>query len=298
MAKKVCDFCLSETGGLFNKPEKLADGHYLCKDCRTIIQDYGLPLKYDVFQRVVTAQPHMKDMVMDTFLETNKPEDVIARLYPLPKILLHEGEHCINAIRANIRVSSESVPQSFAPRSIVEIRKEYINNIPDAANKKESTVIEGMLYETEAAVYFLSEHIINCHRLGYLVRNNDDTDRIRVVTPTRTFTYNVENADLFFIRERFYQKVNAAKNHKDEHLIYIKNDNELRITPGVYDIPKSLRPGIYKVKALNDAGLHIKDSLGRVRDYYENEESIDLSNGGTLECTGEYELQWIGEKKD
>lgn len=298
MAKKVCDFCLSETGGLFNKPEKLSDGHYLCKNCRNIIASYNLPMKYDIFQRVVTAQSNMKDMIMNTYLETNQPEDVIARLYPLPKILLHEGEHCINAVRAIIRVSSESVPDTYAPRSIVEIRKSNINNIPDAVNKKESTLIEGMLYETEAAVYFLSEHIINCHRLGYLIRNNDNAESIQVITPTKTFTYITENADLFFIRERFFQKVNAAKNNKSEHLIYIKNDNELRITPGVYDIPKSLRPGVYKVKALNDAGLHIKDSLGRVRDYYESEDSIDLSNGGTLECTGEYELQWLGEKKD
>lgn len=239
----------------------------------------------------------MKDMIMDTYLETNKPEDVIARLYPLPKILLHEGEHCINAIRANLRVSPSSIPNEYSPRSIVEVRKSTINNIPDAVSKKESMKIEGMLYETEAAVYFMSEHIINCHRLGYVVRNTNDTDKIRVVTPTKTFTYAVENAEMFFIRERFYQKVNAAKNHKDEHLIYIKNDNELRITPGVYDIPRSLRPGIYQVKALKDAGLHVKDSLGRITDYYETEDSIDLSNGGTLEVTGEYELKWIGEKR-
>ena len=42
----------------------------------------------------------------------------------------------------------------------------------------------------------------------------------------------------------------------------------------------------------------MKDSLGRVRDYYETEDSIDLTNGGTLEVTGEYELKWIGEKKN
>lgn len=297
MAKKVCDFCLSEMGGLFNRPEKLSDGHYICKNCRQIISEHGLPVKYDIFQRIVTAQPHMKDMIMDTYLETNKPEDVIARLYPLPKILLHEGEHCINAIRANLRVSPSSIPNEYSPRSIVEVRKSTINNIPDAVSKKESMKIEGMLYETEAAVYFMSEHIINCHRLGYVVRNTNDTDKIKVVTPTKTFTYAVENAEMFFIRERFYQKVNAAKNHKDEHLIYIKNDNELRITPGVYDIPRSLRPGIYQVKALKDAGLHVKDSLGRITDYYETEDSIDLSNGGTLEVTGEYELKWIGEKR-
>ena len=99
------------------------------------------------------------------------------------------------------------------------------------------------------------------------------------------------------MRERFFRKVNAAACNKKQHLIYIRNDNELTITPGVYEIPRSLRPGIYKVKAVNDAGLHIRDSIGRVKDYYENEECIDLSNGGILECTGEYELQWVGDKK-
>lgn len=297
MAKKVCDFCLSQIGGLFNHPQKLPDGHYICKNCRETISSYGLPLKYDIFQRIVTAQNHMQDMIMDTYLETSNPDDVIARHYPFPKIILHDGEHCINAIRANLRVSPSSIPDTYAPSSIVEISKRTINNIPDAVNKKESMKIEGMLYETEAALYFMSEHIVNCHRLGYIKRNTDSSETIQVTTPTKTFTYTVENAELFFIRERFYQKVNAAKHHKDEHLIYIQNDNELRITPGVYDIPKSLRPGIYQVRALNNAGLHVKDSLGRVKDYYESEESIDLTNGGVLEVTGEYELKWIGEKK-
>lgn len=44
MAKKVCDFCLSELGGLFNRPEKLADGHYICKNCRQTISEHGLSL--------------------------------------------------------------------------------------------------------------------------------------------------------------------------------------------------------------------------------------------------------------
>ena len=40
------------------------------------------------------------------------------------------------------------------------------------------------------------------------------------------------------------------------------------------------------------------DEHGRIKDYYENEESIDLREGGVLECTGEYQLQWIGEQAD
>ena len=46
------------------------------------------------------------------------------------------------------------------------------------------------------------------------------------------------------------------------------------LTPGVYDIPKSLRPGKYVVTAIRDAGLHMKDSLGRVKDYYETKKLL------------------------
>lgn len=297
MAKRVCDFCLSEGKGLFGRPEKLPDGHYICKNCRNIIESYHLPLKYDLFQCLVTAQENMVDMIMDAWLENHSPDDALARFYPLPAIALHEGEHCINAVRATITVPASRVPADYAVRSIMEVRRGTIANIPDTQNRKDADQIQGMLYETEAALYFLSDHIINCHRLGYIHRNTGDNDHIRVVTPTKQFTYSIEHADLFFMRERFFQKVSAAKQNKQEHLIYIQNDNEVRITPGVYDIPRSLRPGVYKVKAVNDAGLHVRDSIGRVRDYYENEETIDLSDGGTLECTGEYELQWIGEKK-
>ena len=152
-----------------------------------------------------------------------------------------------------------------------------------------------MLYETEAALYFLSDEFVNCHRLGYVTRNTGVTDRVEVVTPTKTFTYKVDHSDLFFMRERFWSKVNAKKHNKHTHLIYINNADNITITPGVYDVPKELRPGIYKVRAIKDAGLHIHDNMGRVKDYYENEEHIEVSEGGVLECTGEYQLQWIGE---
>ena len=62
--KKVCDFCLSEGGGLFNRLETLSDGHHMCKDCKKLIQKYNLPLKYDLFQQLVTAQANMKDMII------------------------------------------------------------------------------------------------------------------------------------------------------------------------------------------------------------------------------------------
>lgn len=296
MSKKVCDFCLSEAKGLFASMEHLQDDHYICKNCRRIIQSYGLPVKYDIFQRLVTAQKHMRGTVMGVFLENNNADDCMAKYFPLPSVLLHEGEHCISAIEATLNVDQEAIPEEEAVKTVNEIRRQTIHNIADASGSNGINV-KGTLYETEAALYFVSDHIINCHRLGYIERNSDDNDHIVVRTPKKTYTYLVEHADLFFMRERFFQKVRAVKHNKQQSLIYIRNDNEYRITPGVYQIPKSLKPGRYQVTPLNDAGLHIKDSLGRVRDYYANEESIDLTAGGTLECTGEYELKWIGQKR-
>ena len=298
MAHNVCDFCLSEGTGIFSRPQKLPDGHYICKNCKAVIQKYGLPVKYDLFQTLVTSQANMTDMMMDAWLEHNAPDDAIAKYYPLPKILLHEGEHCLNAVKAAYTVKKENVPQEFAVKNISEVRKGTINNIPDAGERSGSEKIEGILYETEAALYFLSEKIVNVHRLGYVKRNTRDKEHVTVQTPSKKFTYQVKNADLFFLRERFYQKVMAAKNNKRQHLIYISDDNQLTITPGVYDIPRSLRPGIYKVKAINDAGLHMKDPLGHVTDYYESEESISLTEGGVLECTGEYKLEFIRDPEE
>ena len=297
MAKKVCDFCLSEGKGLFSGFEKLADGHYICKDCKAIIQEYDLPLKYDLFQSLVTAQPNMKDMIMDVYLEKNSADDAFGKYFPMPSVLMHGGERCINTTKASITVDKDAIPTTTAVQTVVEVAKNTIHNISDAKSEN-SEVVYGTIYETDAALYFISDHFVNCHRLGYMERNNNDTDRIVVVTPSKKFTYNIDHADLFYLRERFFQKANAAKHNKRQHLIYMTNDNKVTITPGVYEIPRSLRPGKYKVKAIKDAGLHIKDQLGRVRDYYENEDLIDLSDGGQLECTGEYQLQWIGENPE
>lgn len=297
MAKKICDFCLSESKGIFGGFEKLPKGHYVCKNCKSIIRNYGLPVENDIFQKLVTAQSNLKDMIMDAWMENHQPDDELARFYPEPDVLLHYGEHCMNQVKASITVKKDMIPDTDAPRNISDVNRKNISDIPDCLERQNSVKVEGVLYETEVALYFMSDHFVNCHRLGYIKRNTDNNDRVSVVTPGGTFTYRIEHADLFFYRERFFQKLNAAKNNKHQHLIYISNDNEVTITPGVYDIPKNLRPGIYRVKAVRDAGLHVRDPLGRVKDYYENEESIDLSEGGILECTGEYQLEWIGEKK-
>ena len=37
----------------------------------------------------------------------------------------------------------------------------------------------------------------------------------------------------------------------------------------------------------------MKDIHGRVTDYYESESSIVLPEGGILEVTGEYQLEWV-----
>ena len=295
MARKVCDFCLKESSGILSGYEKLADGHYICRDCKSIISSYGLSLKHDLFQTLVTAQSNMKDMIMDTYLDKYSADDTIAKFFPMPAILLHGGEKCINTIPASITVNRYSIPDEDAVSAIVDVSKYTINNLVDVASGEEGEKVDGTLYLTDAAIYFLSKKFVNCHRIGHIKRDATYKNKIVIATPTKTFTYTVKNNELFFLRERFYHKVIAAKHNKSQHLIYMTNDNKITITPGVYDISKNLKAGCYKVKAIKDAGLHIKDPLGRVHDYYENEETIYLDDGGKLECTGEYQLQWIGE---
>lgn len=297
MPKTVCDFCLSEGTGLFKKLYRLKDGHHICKNCRSIIQSYDLPLEYDLFQQLVTAQPALRNMIMDAYLESHDPNGAIARFFPEEGISLHEGEHCLNSVPATVTVRTDSIPADSAVTSITDIRRADIKNIPDAPELAQSTTVSGTLVETEIALYFMSPYFINCHRVGFIKRNTGEKQKIEVTTRKAQFTYHVEHADLFFLRERFYRKARAAMSEKKQHLIYIRSDNELTITPGVYEIPRSLKPGIYKVRAIKDDGLHISDAVGHVKDYYENGETIDLPDGGVLESTGEYELEWVGENE-
>ena len=296
MAKKVCDFCLSESKGLLSGFERLADGrHYICKDCKSILKKNKLPIKYDLFQCLVTAQGNMRDMIMDAYLDENEADEAIARFYPMPPILLHGGEKCVNVIPATITVQEDLIPIEPAVTAIVDVNKNTIHNIPDGDGPTGNKTVEGTFYETDAGLYFLSKNFINCHRLGNLFRNTSDNSHLHIQTPTKSFTYTIENAEIFFLRERFFNKVVAAKHNKKQRLIFMSNDNKVTITPGIYEIPKSLRPGLYRVSAIKDQGLHIKDSDGRVFDYYETESAIELVDGGILECTGEYQLQWIGD---
>lgn len=296
MPKTVCDFCLSEGSGLFKKLSRLPDGHHICKNCRSVIQSYGLPVEYDLFQQLVTAQPSLRNMIMDAYLESHDPREAIARFYPDAHVALHEGEHCLNEVDAEMRVAKTMIPSEDAITQIIDIKRKDIINVPDSAGT-DSVIVKGKLIETEIAIYFLSQHYINCHRIGFVKRNTGDNKKIEVATRKYRFTYSVDHADLFFMRERFFRKAKAALSDKRQHLIYIRSDNELTITPGIYEIPRSLKPGIYKVRAIKDDGLHISDAVGHVKDYYENGETIDLTEGGVLESTGEYELEWVGESK-
>jgi hypothetical protein len=299
MPKTVCDFCLSEGKGLFKKLYRLKDGHHICKDCRDIILSYDLPLEYDLFQQLVTAQPTLRNMIMDAYLESHDPNETIQKFFPNNGQVLHEGEHCLNAVPTVIKVRRDQIPAEAAVTSIMDIRRADIKNVPDAPELAPGvTEVKGTLVESEIALYFLSPHFINCHRVGFIKRNTGETKKIEVVTRKNSFTYYVDHADLFFLRERFYRKARAATSEKKQHLIYIRSDNELTITPGIYEIPRSLKPGIYKVRAIKDDGLHISDAVGHVKDYYENGETINLPEGGVLESTGEYELEWVGESKD
>lgn len=161
MANKICDFCLEEGKGLFKQPEAIQGGYHICRKCRKIIEDYGLPVKYDLFQLLVTADPSMHEMMMGDYLENHKAEDTIAKYFPLPNILLHDGEHCINVRKAYINVSRSLIPSSMAVTAIADIRRPQISNLCDAPDQSDMEKVEGTLYETDAAVYFLSEHFIN-----------------------------------------------------------------------------------------------------------------------------------------
>ena len=290
MANKICDFCLEETKGLFKQPETIQGGYHICRKCRKIIEDYGLPVKYDLFQLLVTADPSMHEMMMGDYLENHKAEDTIAKYFPLPNILLHDGEHCINMRKASINVSRSLIPSSLAVTAIADICRPQITNLSDAADPSDAVKADGMLYETDAAVYFLSEHFINCHRLTSLIKENQPTDAVHVLEHNRRYTYYTPHSDLFFMRETFYRMAAAAKENKKKNLIYLASENTMTLTSGIYNVPKNIRAGNYWVNPVNDSGLSIRDANGRYHEIRGGRLHID--EGSTLEVTGEYEFRF------
>lgn len=286
---KVCDFCLSESKSLFGGPQQLADGHYLCKNCRKIIESYDLPLKYELFQLLVTAQPSQREMIMGDYLENHNGADVLAKYYPMPPILLHEGEHCANACEASIRVSKAMIPAEKAPADIASIQRRSILNLADAPGESGAEVVTGKLFETEAAVYFMSDRFINCHRLTSIIHENPDTAHLHIMESGKSFTYEMPHVDLFFLRERFFQLLTAALANKKTNLVYLSSENTMTITPGIYSVPRNISSGTYWVSAVQDKGISIRDANGRLRDIRSGR--VHLDAGSTLEVTGEYQLR-------
>lgn len=285
---RVCDFCLDELKGLFNYPEQLPDKHYICSKCKQKIQYYKLPLRYEIFQLLVTSEPSMRDMMMGTYLESHDIEDCYAKFYPTPNVLLHKGEHCINTCPTSIRVDTTQIPTSLAVTNISDITSRSISNLTDVPEQPGSTVVKGTLYHTDNALYFLSEHFINCHKLTNIVRNSSDNHAIHVIEGNKRYTYPVEFADLFFLREAFYQKM-QAKSSKKKNLIYVASENTMTLTPGVYSVPKNIQAGSYWVSAIKDKGLRVRDAAGNIQGLSNGR--IILDEGSMLEVTGEYQFR-------
>ena len=289
MAKKVCDFCLEEGKGLFRQPESLSDGHYICKNCRKIIERYDLPVKYDLFQLLVTAEPHMQEMMMGDYLEHHKPAEAIAKYYPTPAMRLHEGEHCVNVSPAIIRVDARAIPAKTAVSRISDISRKDIVNLSDAKGTSGQEV-EGTLYETDAALYFLSENFINCHRLTSIVDTHLDTEAIHVLEHGKEFSYQLQNADLFLLRSAFYQMAVAAASNKKKSLIYLASENTMTLTSGKYNVPKNIKSGVYWVNPVDAASMRVRDANGQL--HAVNSGRIRIDNGSTLEVKGEYQLRY------
>ena len=289
MANKVCDFCLEEGKGLFRQPESLSDGHYICKNCRRIIERYDLPVKYDLFQLLVTADPTMQEMMMGDYLEHHKPAEAIAKYYPTPAMRLHEGEHCVNVCPASIRVEADAVPLTRAVTRVADITRKDIVNLADTRSAA-GKVIEGTLYETDAALYFLSENFINCHRLTSIVNTHTDTEAVHVLEHGKEFSYQIKNADLFLLRSAFYQMAVATAANKKKSLIYLASENTMTLTSGKYNVPKNIKSGVYWVNPVDAASMRVRDANGQL--HAVNSGRIRIDNGSTLEVKGEYQLRY------
>ncbi|MBR2794034.1 MAG: hypothetical protein IKE16_05240 [Solobacterium sp.] len=288
MANKICDFCLEEGRGLFRQPETLPDGHCVCRKCRKIIESYDLPVKYDLFQLLVTAEPYMQEMMMGDYLEHHKPADAIAKYFPIQKMRLHEGEHCINVREASITVSAFAIPAEPAVARICDIGKSDISNLSDARDKTKE--VKGMLYETDAALYFMSDRFINCHRLSSVVSDHTDTNAIHVLERGKEFTYRIPHADLFHLRSTFYHMAVAMSENKQKSLIYLASENTMTLTSGKYNVPKNIKSGVYWVSPVDEADLSVRDANGKLHSVRPGRVRIDA--GSTLEVNGEYQFRY------
>ncbi|MBR2825577.1 MAG: hypothetical protein IKE51_04875 [Solobacterium sp.] len=287
MANTICDFCLEESKGLFHRHERLVSGHYICKKCRDVLETHQLPVKYDLFQTLLTADPSMRATLMDNHLQRNDATQCIAKFYPLPANLLHDGEQCINVTEATIKVNPSKLPASIAETRIANITKKDILNLEDYPDGFE---IKGTLYETNAAIYFLSKHFINCHRLSHLIKNYPDPSIIYIMNGSHEFSYQVPHSDLFYLRDEFYHKILEKKDNKKQNLIYLSSENTMMITPGSYSVPRNIQPGVYWINPVKDGGIHFSNATGEPMESVGGR--IQLDEGDMMEVTGEYEFRF------
>ena len=290
MAKnKICDFCLEEGKGLFKQPEEIAGGYHVCRKCRKIIEDSGLPVKYDLFQLLVTAEPSLRIMIMNDYLESHKPDDAYARFYPMPKVMMHTGEHCISMLSSSITVDPSLIPDREAPAAIVDVSRSVITNLPSA---EKGITVEGTLFQTDAALYFLSPHFINCHRVKNIHKEASGPHSITVKEKEHTFTYAVSHPELFFLRSSFYDRITAVRENMHSNLIYLSDENTFVLTRGFYEVPRHFPAGTYLITAEDDRGLTIHHAGGSFSTYH-GEDAMKMETGCRVECLGRYKLTGI-----
>ena len=287
MSTKVCDFCFNEYKGLFTHTETLPDGHIICRSCRQKIESYGMRVKYDLFQLLVTADPKMREVIMSDYLESHSVDETRAAFFPDSPIPLHAGEHLINQVPASIAIDAALIPQRDVIQRIAGITKKDVSNLYDVPN---GTEVKGTIYETDAAFYFLSKHFINVHRRTNIVHSIEDLNAIHILERGHAYTYKTPHTDLFFMRDTLHRLMVAKEKTAHASLIYLSSDNTMTLMPGIYMVPKNVRPGTYFVSpASSPATLQVRDAQGRIRTVADGE--LDLDEGSLLEVTGSYEFR-------
>ena len=177
---------------------------------------------------------------------------------------------------------------------IADIGKSDIVNLPDAKKDGNAKEVSGTLYETDAALYFMSDRFINCHRLSSIVTTNTDTEAIHVLEHGREYTYRLPHADLFLLRSVFYHMAVNLSENKKKSLIYLASENTMTLTSGKYSVPKNIKSGVYWVNPVDEANLEIRDANGKLHAVRPGRVRID--EGSTLEVNGEYQFRYNRRK--
>lgn len=285
---KLCDFCLEEKGGFFRSLEELQGGYHICSKCKKRISEYGLPVKYDILQLLVQAPENMHEMMMRAFLETHSADDTLARLYPSGNKMLHRGEELVSVVPAKITVQKDLIPAGNAITELIDVQKKDIINLPSVAGENGEPVT-GVLYETNAAIYFFSEHFLNVHRISNLLTADNDPGAIHILEKNRAYKYAIDHADLFRIRHQFYHILYATRKHRKDNLIYLSGDNTMTLTPGIYTVPKNIKAGIYWLTSADGSKMRLQGKNGQTLDISNGR--VELTDGMLIECSGKHELR-------